>query len=308
MYLKFEDAYFQYLEYIENRMKIQSIKDLKEKFENKIIPFFKNYNIYEIKEIDYIKWQNEIEKFNYSNNYKENLHYIFSGFFNYCILYHNLSYNIAQRVGNFKMKNEKLKFDFYTIKEFKQFIKYVDNNIYKQFFIFMFFTGTRPGEAMALKFSDLNNRTISINKTISEHSINGKRIIDTPKNISSVREIYLDKKLYKELLKLKKEYEKENNNKNYDYFIFGGLKPLAPTSINRHKKKACQKANIRQITIHQFRHSHASLLYKNNIPIKAIKERLGHSSINTTMNIYVHLDNTQKKKVQRTLSIIRLLF
>ena len=101
----------------------------------------------------------------------------------------------------------------------------------------MFFTGTRPGEAMALKFSDLNNRTISINKTISEHSINGKRIIDTPKNMSSIREIYLDKKLCKELLKLKKEYEKENNSKNYDYFIFGGLKPLAPTSINRHKKK-----------------------------------------------------------------------
>lgn len=308
MNLNFLEAYNQYLVYIENRLKIQSKEDLKVKFENKIIPFFKDYNIYDIKELDFINWKNEIEKNNYSNNYKEHLFYCISGFLNYCVMYHNLEYNVAKKVGNFKMKNEKVKHDFYTLKEFKKFIKYVDNNIYKQFFIFMFFTGTRPGEAMALKFSDLNNRIISINKTISEHSINGKRIIDTPKNMSSVREIFIDKKLNKELLKLKKIYEKEYDIKNHDYFIFGGLKPLAPTSINRHKKKACEKANLRQITIHQFRHSHASLLYSKKIDIQSIKERLGHSSINTTMSVYVHLDNKQKKKVQRTLSFSRLLF
>lgn len=304
MNLKFEEAYNQYLIYIENRQKIQSIKDLKEKFQNKILPYFKDYNIHEIKEIDYMRWQNIIEKQNYSNNYKENLHYIFSGFINYCMLYHNLKSNFVKKVGMFKLKNEKSKFDFYTLKEFKKFIKQVDNNVYKQFFNLMYFTGTRPGEAMALKFSDLSKYQISINKSISEHSINGKRTIDTPKNISSVREITIDKKLYKDLINLKNIYE----NTKEDYFIFGGSKPIAPTSINRVKKKASKKANLRQITIHQFRHSHATLLYKHNIPLKAIKDRLGHSNINTTTSIYVHLDNKQKKKVQRKLSLIRLFF
>lgn len=304
MNLKFEEAYNQYLIYIENRQKIQSIKDLKEKFQNKILPYFKDYNIHEIKEIDYMRWQNIIEKQNYSNNYKENLHYIFSGFINYCMLYHNLKSNFVKKVGMFKLKNEKSKFDFYTLKEFKKFIKQVDNNVYKQFFNLMYFTGTRPGEAMALKFSDLSKYQISINKSISEHSINGKRTIDTPKNISSVREITIDKKLYKDLINLKNIYK----NTKKDYFIFGGSKPLAPTSINRVKKKASEKANLRQITIHQFRHSHATLLYKHNIPLKAIKDRLGHSNINTTTSIYVHLDNKQKKKVQRKLSLIRLFF
>ena len=304
MNLKFEEAYNQYLIYIENRQKIQSIKDLKEKFQNKILPYFKDYNIHEIKEIDYMRWQNIIEKQNYSNNYKENLHYIFSGFINYCMLYHNLKSNFVKKVGMFKLKNEKSKFDFYTLKEFKKFIKQVDNNVYKQFFNLMYFTGTRPGEAMALKFSDLSKYQISINKSISEHSINGKRTIDTPKNISSVREITIDKKLYKDLINLKNIYE----NTKEDYFIFGGSKPIAPTSINRVKKKASEKANLRQITIHQFRHSHATLLYKHNIPLKAIKDRLGHSNINTTTSIYVHLDNKQKKKVQRKLSLIRLFF
>ena len=50
------------------------------------------------------------------------------------------------------------------MKEFKKFIKCVDNNVYKQFFYLMYFTGTRPGEAVALKFSDLYFNEISLIK------------------------------------------------------------------------------------------------------------------------------------------------
>jgi len=305
MYLKFSNAYNQYLIYIENRLKKQSKRDLKEKFENKILPYFKDYNIYDITEFDYMLWQNNIENFNYSNNYKENLHYLMSGFFNYCITYHGLQKNIAKIVGNFKMKNIKIKRDYYTFKEYKQFIKCVDNIIYKTFFDFMYFTGTRPGEAMALKFSDLdNNRIISINKTISEHTINGIREIDTPKSFDSVRDIKLDKKLYNDLLKLKEIYKSNDNN----LYIFGGLKPLAPTTINRYKKKACEKANIRPIELRAFRRSHASLLNHLNVPVQMIKERLGHSNINITMKYYVQTYQEKEKRVIKTLNLLRLLF
>lgn len=305
MYLNFNNAYEQYLVYIENRLKKQSKRDLKEKFENKILPYFKDYNIYEITELDYMKWQNEIEEFNYSNNYKENLHYLMSGFFNYCITYHGLQKNIAKIVGNFKMKNVKIKRDYYTLKEYKQFIKNVDNILYKTFFDFMYFTGTRPGETMALKFSDLTtDRIISINKTISEHTINGVREIDTPKSFDSVREIKLDKKLYNDLLKLKRLYNTDSN----DYYIFGGDKPLAPTTINRYKKKACEKARIRPIELRAFRRSHASLLNHFNVPVQMIKERLGHSNINITMKYYVQTYEEKEKRVIKTLNLIRLLF
>ena len=80
------------------------------------------------------------------------------------------------------------------MKEFKKFIKCVDNNVYKQFFYLMYFTGTRPGEAMALKFSDLYFNEISINKEISEHCINGSGVIDSTKSISSYRTVFIDKK------------------------------------------------------------------------------------------------------------------
>lgn len=309
MYLKFSDAYNQYLVYIENRQKNQSKRNLKLVFNSKILPYWKEYNIYEITEMDYMLWQNEIEKLNYKNNHKKNLHYMMSGFFNYCITYHGLQKNVAKIVGNFKMDYVKTKMDHYSIKEFKKFIKFVDNIVYKSFFTFLYYTGVRPGEAMALKFSDLNFKEIYISKTIDEHTNEfGIREIGTPKTLSSVRNFKLDNFLYKDLLKLKQHYIEKYKDKNYDYFIFGGIKPLAPTTINRHKIKACNKAELRPIQLREFRRSHATLLYNMNVPMQLIKDRLGHSDINTTMKYYVDLEKSKEKRVIRTLNLIRLIF
>ena len=305
--MKFEDAYKEYLKYVAIKQKRQSRGTLEQRFENRILPFFKDYDIYEIKEIDYLNWQHEIEKLDYSDNYKKNLHYLVSGFFEYCILFHSLDSNIAKRVGNFKLKNVKIEHDFYTLNEFKKFIKCVDDNVYKQFFNLMFFTGTRPGEAMALRFSDLNYCKLSIDKTISEHSFDGVRVIDDPKSISSFRTIAIDKKLYKSLLFLKDSYIKQYGNANFDYYIFGGIKPLAPTTINRHKKKACTLANIRPIKLHEFRHSHASLLNTLNISLNDIKDRLGHEDVKITSSVYVHTTDRNKKRITRILNLLRLV-
>lgn len=304
MQIKFEEAYEEYLKYIELKQKEQSIRSIKDKFKNHILPYFKDKNIFDIKENDYIEFQLFIDNNNYSYNTKKNIHFILSSFFNYCIKYYRLSYNVCSIVGCFKKKNNKPKEqDFYTYKEFKRFIKYVDEEIYKQFFITMFFTGTRPGEAMALKFSDLSKYYIDINKTIDEH---GSRNITTPKTETSYRKIVIDKKLYKDLLKLNRFYQEKYKNNDYDYFIFGGIKPLSPTSINRRKDKACSLANIRKIKLHEFRHSHATLLINNNIALKEITRRLGHSKTSTTIDIYIHNDLSQEKKVYNTLNSLRL--
>lgn len=303
--LKFKDAYNDYLEFVENRLKPQTLYSLKDKFSSNLLPYWGDFDIYSINDIDFIKWQNFVCSLNYSYNYKRNLHYLLSSFFEFCVNYKNLKYNFARKIGCFKRENKKFYHNFYSNKEFKKFIKYVDSEIYKQFFNLMFYTGTRPGEAMALKFSDIAYMQININKTISEHCINGKRCIDTPKSFTSFRTIVIDRKLYKDLFKLKKLYENKYNLKNYDYFVFGGIKPLAPTTINRYKINACNKANLKPIKLHEFRHSHASFLYDNKIPMQAIKERLGHSNINVTMGVYVHLLKRQEKKVLRTLNFRR---
>jgi integrase len=88
-------------------------------------------------------------------------------------------------------------------------------------------------------------------------------------------------------------------------FIFGGIKPLSPTTINRRKLEACEKANIRPITLHQFRHSHATLLLQKGIMINEVSRRLGHSKTSTTLDIYSHTDLTQEKRVLNTLNSLR---
>lgn len=282
---------------------------MESKFENKILPYFKNYNIYEITDLDFINWQNEISKYDYSNSYLKHIFYAFSGFFNYCVKYHNLPYNIATKVGNFKMKNVITKTDFYTLKEFRRFIKYVSNYEIKAFFIILFYYSIRPGEAMAFKFIDLTeDRKLKVNSTISEHRINGERIITDPKSIHSIIEFTLSKKDYNMLMSLKKFYKEKFCEYNDNYFIFGGVKPLAPTTINRYKIKACKMANLRPLELRGFRRSNASLLYNLNVPLQIIKERLGHASITTTSKYYIHVYDRKEKRVTRTLNLIRLFF
>lgn len=300
--MQFKIAFQNYTIFVARRQKKQSLETLKERFNLHILPYFSDYDIYILTKEDIINWQNEILKKNFSNNYNKSLHFLLSGFLNYCCSYHNLSVNVASQVGSFPKKYEKDKHDFYTFKEFRKFIKCVDNNIYKQFFNLMFYTGTRPGEAMALKFSDLKGNYISITKTMESHK---KREIGTPKTFSSIRDIRIDYKLKKDLLKLQKYYIKEYNDSCFDYFIFGGKKPLAPTTINRHKQKACFKAHIRTITLHQYRHSHATLLLHRGVLINEISRRLGHSKVSTTLDIYTHTDLKQEKRVIRTLNSLR---
>ena len=303
--MSFLEAYEEFKIYASKRHKKQSFECLRYNFNANILSYFKDYALKDISTTDIIKWQDFIENKNFCNNHNKNLFAMLKKFLQYCSKYYNFDYSIIEDVPKFTLKIENRKTDFYTLDEFKRFIKCVDNNIYKQFFNLMFFTGTRPGEAMALKFGDLNGDYIRINKTIDEH---GKREIGTPKTMSSNRTIKIDKKLKHDLLLLKKYYVDKYSSVAFDYFIFGGIKPLAPTTINRYKKKACLKANIRPITLHQFRHSHATLLFNKGINIHVIKDRLGHSKASTTIDTYTHSNFRQEKRVYNTLNTLRYNF
>lgn len=297
----FEEAYNEYLKLASKQLKKQSFNVLQYNFNLNILQFFKGRLLSSIVLNDIYDWQDFIIQKNFCNNHNKNLYSMLIKFLNFCSCHYYLDISFLNYVKPFKLKYEEKKTDFYTLKEFKHFIKYVDNEVYKQFFNFMFFVGTRPGEAMALKFSDIVGNYIIINKTIDSH---GKREIGSPKTLSSNRKIYIDKRLKNDLLKLSKFYV----GCTFDYFIFGGSKPLSPTTINRYKLKACNIANLRPITLHQFRHSHATFLFNKRISIHSISKRLGHSKVSTTLNVYTHSTEEQEKRVLRTLNSSRLNF
>ncbi len=300
--MSFEETYKNYLTYVSKRHKKQGLVALTSNFNSRILPYFSSKNIYELSKSDILGWQNYIYDFNFKNSYNDKLLIEFRKFLKFCNKYYDLSDSVCNSLEPFIKKCEPNNKDFYTLQEFNKFIKCVDNEIYKQFFTFMFFTGTRPGETFALRFCDLEDNIIHIRHNLTTK---GGRTLDTPKNYSSIRDIKIDNILKKDLLKLKKYYYGKYKVSDGDLFIFGGLKPLSPSSCNRYKKKACQTANLRPITLHQFRHSHATLLLSNGIMLNEVARRLGHSKTSTTLDIYCHTSSEQEKKSLQTLNFLR---
>jgi len=282
--MSFEEAYKEYEIYAKNRHKKQGFITITKNFNLHILPYFKNKCLISLTKLDIINWQNEILSKNFSNNFNRNLYYEFSAFFRYCIYCDYLKENLVLQVPKFKKKIEHKEYNVYTLKEFRKFRKHLKNYTIKQYFNFMYFYGTRPSEAMALRFSDLDGKYIHINHSIHRK---GDRELDTPKNQSSIRTLKLNLITIYRFKVLKNMYLKKYGQSD-DYFVFGGIKPLAPTTIDRCKLKACNKANMNPITQHEFRHSYATRMIKKKKPINEVSKSMGHSTISMTVDVYLH--------------------
>ena len=71
---------------------------------------------------------------------------------------------------------------------------------------------------------------------------------------------------------------------------------LDVSSPRNRLERICKKNNFKMINIHGFRHTHCSLLFEAGVPMKDVMDRLGHSDIQTTMNIYTHVTKDSKDK------------
>ena len=156
----------------------------------------------------------------------------------------------------------------------------------------MYFYGTRPSEAMALRFCDIEGFSVHIRNSIQRR---GKRELDTPKNQSSVRTLNISILMKIRILRLKHRYEKEYGSFNSEFFVFGGKKPLSTSTIDRHKKMACKKAHIFEITQHEFRHSYATRMIHKHVPIDKVSRSMGHSKVSMTCDKYLH----EEKRMSR---------
>lgn len=279
--MTFDEVLEKYLEYARNRHKKQGFIIIAQNFNNYILPYFKSRLINTLTKQDVMNWQSIILSKNYSNKFNALLYSNFNCFIKYCILCDYLKENIVSQVGSFPKRIENKQHQVYNIWQFRWFRLHLDNFVIKQYFNFMFFYGTRPSETMALRFSDLEGLFIHIRHNLQRK---GKRDLDTPKNASSVRTIKISLLMRFRIFLLKKFY----GNNNFDYFIFGGSKPLAPTTIDRYKKNACIKANLYCITQHEFRHSYATRMISKGKPVNKVSKNMGHSKISMTLDIYTH--------------------
>ena len=165
------------------------------------------------------------------------------------------------------------------------------------------YTGCRIGEALALKWSDIDfdNRTITIARTMItvrnfDNHTSARRDQNSTKN-GVVRTIYLSDMALQALLDIKSSHKYDPNG----YIIPGTHtdKPITYVTAHGAFKRIIKQAGIKDCSIHSLRHTFISLMINNNIPIPLVADMAGHTNINTTMQVYTHLlKETQHKSMQ----------
>ncbi len=201
-------------------------------------------------------------------------------------------------------ENKPLK--FYTREQLIEFLSCLEQESnFKAYALFrlLAFSGMRKGEALALTWNDLNFTTneLLINKAISKGK-NNKIYLKSTKTGDS-RNIKMDDKTMAVL----KEWKKKQKQ---DYLILGfnTLQPkqlvfsnehneyLQPTKTRKWIVNIQKKYSISTITTHGLRHTHCSLLFEAGASLKEVQDRLGHSDVQTTMNIYAHVTKKAKEE------------
>lgn len=208
--------------------------------------------------------------------------------------------NQFDKVDNFKDNGIKKEMLYFTIEEFYKFIDKVEPLNYKAFFTTLFYCGLRQGEALALTWQDLGD-FINVSKSLTSKVKGESFTIMTPKNTSSIRRVPIPTPVRKAL---DEWYELISKTYGFQksWFVFKDFNPLKETSIANIKNKACKEAGVKQIRIHDFRHSCASLLINNGAKINLVAEYLGHSDIKMTLNTYSHLYDSELNKVVEKLN------
>ena len=161
------------------------------------------------------------------------------------------------------------------------------------------------GRDKATNAIDFERNTITIKRTVASVNIDGKVTIieqDSAKTKSSLRTLPLVSQFREYFLSVK-EAQKENKKvcgNSYDYshdgyvFVDALGRRMKPDYISSTFSVLLEKKGLKRIRFHDLRHSCASLLLANGVPMKQIQEWLGHSDFNTTANIYAHLDYSSK--------------
>lgn len=271
--------------------------------ERHVIPYFKKTNVKKLNTQKLSKWKEIINETNLNITSKKNVYTEFNSMLNWAVRMEMLEKNPLTILKNFKDPYEyEPTLHYYTKEQFEKFRdaahEYADEYGYMDYYIFFliaWYTGARKGEINALRWSDYADGSIKINKSVTQ-KLHGGDMFTPPKNKSSNRTIKAPKYLVDKLQQHYNMCQERYENFDGDYYICGGGRPLRDTSLQNEQKKYEKKAELPHIRIHDFRHSHATLLINNGINIMEVARRLGHANVNITYKVYAHLYPNEEVK------------
>lgn len=271
-----------------------------------IIPYFETLNI-KLKELT----TEDIQEFystqleRVSANTVIHYHAVIHRALKYAVKIKTIQSNPAVNVE--RPRKEKFIGSFYDKKEINTLFDIIQSHPLEVAIKLAAFYGLRREEIIGLKWTaiDFENNTLTIQHTVTECNLDGKHIevaSDTAKTDSSLRTMPLVTN-FREMLLAKKEKQEHYRKlcgrsycKEYlDYIFVNEMgERWKPRYLSDGFKRILEQNGLRRIRFHDLRHTCASLLLANNVPMKKIQEWLGHSDFSTTANIYAHLDFQSK--------------
>lgn len=243
----------------------------------------------------YELWRQYTNEKNIPTRYKNGIYKYLKAVMNFGTKWYDISFiKVYNKMSNFTNPNERKKeMSFYTPEEFQKFLSVENELKYICAFQTLFYCGLRNCELRELTWNDINfNRsTLTVNKNIVKvpDSKTGKPYtVTSPKTSSSYRAIPIPNFLLKDLSDL------YNDDANYygfrdSWYVFSNIDPLAATTLLDRKTKNAFMAKVKDIRIHDFIHSCASLLIDSGANITLVAKYLGHSKIDETLNTYSHM-------------------
>lgn len=218
--------------------------------------------------------------------------------------------NVAALVDN-KPKARSKQIKVWNEHEASAFLNFVSEFQTRYYIVFhlALSCGLRQGEILALRWQDIdyNRNTIVVRNSLSHDGLD----FSDPKTENSVRSVVFDDYTKQKLLEQQSliNSEKLNNDEYIDKDLVAPTKSgyqVKPNDIDKLWRKLKRQSGLPNIRFHDLRHTHASLLLLSNTHPKIVAERLGHSSIQITMDLYSHLFPNMQEDVAK--SIGNLLF
>ena len=292
-HMTFKEAYTIYYDYQKDKIKDSTLKTYRDRI--KYMGLLDNVELVNLNWDLYQKWRAQINKTNLCDRYKTDIQKFIKQVINFAEK--QWDFNLRKfynKLEPFKTPGAlKKEMDFYEPEEFFKFISVVDDLRYKCFFELLYYCGLRRSEARGLQWKhiDFNNKTLTVSQQVlnpSNSNASTEWYISSTKTEASNRTIPISTTLLNDLAELKKTNERLSKFKQ-TWFVLGDDVPMATGRMYFYRDKYAEKAGIRRIRLHDFRHSCASALISGAAPITAVSNFLGHSETTETLETYTHM-------------------
>ena len=188
-------------------------------------------------------------------------------------------------------KKEQTQIDIFTEEEIRKFLRALKKERidFRVGYELALFCGMRRSEILGLREEDVNFTFRCITVSKSRHHIDGKDVIQGTKTEKSHRTLAVPDFVLEDIraaIETHSRFEFDHT----DYLVQDGFgQPMLPTTLTQHLPRLEKAAGLPNVSLHDLRHTFASMLNNAGVDIAMISRELGHSNLTTTLNVYTHV-------------------